>query len=295
MKYILLYLVCVLVLFVSCVKRKVVERFDDGSVKLECDFRDGKKHGVCIQYYKNGNIEYEAEYKNDILDGASKFYHPNSKLHWQVMFEDGVKNGVINYYDSLGNKHLMATFKNSLLNGSAMDYYQDGSLKSKKNFNNDTLDGEYIAYYNSGNIEMLSNFIHGELKDYIEYDTLGNIIDHLLKYDIGHRTNGNNKELYVKFKNPIYMPVGMILYKYQIGNREYMLKEKVVTEDSILTYKLNFDIGDRDSVKLYGLFVELEQIDPNGNEERGVVKFKHDFVYKFDHEMNTIPTGRGKH
>ena len=48
------------------------EYWDNGKLKWEEHYKDGKKEGVATFWYKNGQVETESHYKDGKLNGLSK-------------------------------------------------------------------------------------------------------------------------------------------------------------------------------------------------------------------------------
>ena len=90
------------------------EYYEDGNLKIEYNYDNGKKNGIqkkwyenkqlSINYnyingklngiqkkwYKNGNIQSEINYKNDVLHGISKYWYKNGQLKYTKIYEDGI-------------------------------------------------------------------------------------------------------------------------------------------------------------------------------------------------------------
>ena len=56
--------------------------------------------GINKEYYENGNIKEEISYKNGKLNGVSKEYYENGSLKSESTFIDGVLNGKVKEYYS---------------------------------------------------------------------------------------------------------------------------------------------------------------------------------------------------
>jgi len=103
------------------------EYYDNGSIKLEYNFKNGKKDGeqkkwydnkqILIKYnynngnltglqkkwYKNGQIKSEMNYYNNILDGISKYWYSNGQLKFIKNYKNGNLIEVLENYDIDGN------------------------------------------------------------------------------------------------------------------------------------------------------------------------------------------------
>ena len=65
--------------------------YDNGALKKDIPYKDGKKEGLSKAYYKNGNLLSEDNYKDDKLEGLSKVYYENGNLIAEYYYKDGKK------------------------------------------------------------------------------------------------------------------------------------------------------------------------------------------------------------
>ena len=77
MKLKLLILASLTILFVSCSKSTKNTYWENGQLKSELSYKDGKLNGVAVWYYQNGEKELEAHYKNNVLDGPLLRWYEN--------------------------------------------------------------------------------------------------------------------------------------------------------------------------------------------------------------------------
>ncbi|MAZ61293.1 MAG: hypothetical protein CMG50_03850 [Candidatus Marinimicrobia bacterium] len=103
------------------------EYYDNGNVKIEYNYKNGKKNGVqkkwylnnqlSIKYnyengkldglqkkwYENGNIKSESNYNNDILNGISRYWFSNGQIKYLKLYKDGLLVDILESYDENGN------------------------------------------------------------------------------------------------------------------------------------------------------------------------------------------------
>ena len=60
--------------------------------------------GKFVEKYNNGLIEMETNYKNGIKHGKEKNYHPNGKIFKEQEWKNGNLTGEIKIWDESGNK-----------------------------------------------------------------------------------------------------------------------------------------------------------------------------------------------
>jgi len=71
--------------------RKIEERYEDGNLKMEGWFLDGKEDGVWTWYYENGQVSQEKFFIEGKIDGLSKEWDENGQITRKVNYKDGVK------------------------------------------------------------------------------------------------------------------------------------------------------------------------------------------------------------
>ena len=68
------------------------EYYDNGQLKYEANYKDGKLNGTRKSYYPNGKLQAEGEYINNFPVDTIKEYYPNGQLKREEYYE--------NVYDS---------------------------------------------------------------------------------------------------------------------------------------------------------------------------------------------------
>ena len=68
---------------------KKIEYYDNGYIRFEGEYLNGKRNGKWKEYNDNGNLEFDGEYLNGKRNGKGKEYDYNSKL----LFEGEYLNG----------------------------------------------------------------------------------------------------------------------------------------------------------------------------------------------------------
>ena len=146
-------------------------------------------NGKYIEYYKNGKIKLQGNYKEGRRNGEFKTFLKNSKSAGSVIYKDGkiIKSTLIksmkenasfsiltniNYNsnsheivtDEFPNGLLKQYFtfnKNGLLDGESRQYYEEGEIKSVSPFKNNVANGTFISYYQNGNIKEKHTYKDG--------------------------------------------------------------------------------------------------------------------------------------
>ena len=83
---------------------KVKEKYfyEDGKLKMEGDFLDGKREGEWQAYFDNGQLQSEGFFKANKRIGVAKVYYPNSKLRYEGQYENDKEVGHWKFYNEQG-------------------------------------------------------------------------------------------------------------------------------------------------------------------------------------------------
>jgi len=65
--------------------------YENGALKEDIPYKDGKKKGLFKAYYENGALKSEGNYKDDKKEGLFKAYYENGDLIAQYYYKDGKK------------------------------------------------------------------------------------------------------------------------------------------------------------------------------------------------------------
>ena len=68
-----------------------MEYYNNGKLKFEGKFLNGKKNGKGKEYYETGKLKFESEYKDNLLNGKVKEYNNKGKLTFDGEYKDGNK------------------------------------------------------------------------------------------------------------------------------------------------------------------------------------------------------------
>jgi protein TonB len=72
-------------------------------LKSEISFTDSLRDGPAKFYYENGNLKEERNYQNGRIEGTIRLYHKNGNLSEVFSIIDGAREGPTSLYDSTGN------------------------------------------------------------------------------------------------------------------------------------------------------------------------------------------------
>ena len=84
------------------VKVKEKELYENGKVKMEGEFKDGKRTGVWKAYFENGTLWSEGKFVNGERNGYGLNYYPNGKLRAEGEYKNDKQSGHWKYYNEQG-------------------------------------------------------------------------------------------------------------------------------------------------------------------------------------------------
>lgn len=115
--------------------------------------RSQSKNGAFKSYYENGKVKSDETYKNGRKIGICKYYYENGKLQYEESYNDnGIARGIFNSYYNGGQLESSYTYQDGQKHGVFKEYYEDGKLRE---------DGKYEygkrIYYPKGDNGLSSN------------------------------------------------------------------------------------------------------------------------------------------
>ena len=93
----------------------VRDRYEDGQLKSEYNFKDGKLDGLCRERYEDGQLMYDGNFKDDKRDGLCRAWYENGQLLYEYNYKDGKIDGL------------------------AREWHRSGGLKIEQNYKEDKL------------------------------------------------------------------------------------------------------------------------------------------------------------
>ena len=110
-------------------KAKVMEWYDTGELKFQCEYKGESKNGTEISWYKNSNKWKLIEYKNN------------------------KKHGKIEEFFSNGNFKLRSTYVDGLLSGQYREWFKNNQIRSKGKMVDGKMTGKWTFLYHNGQKE----------------------------------------------------------------------------------------------------------------------------------------------
>jgi len=147
------------------------EYYDNGQVKSETGYFEGKKHGLYKNWFENGQLKKQGKYQNDNSYGRFAEWFENGQLKEQGEYRDGqyfmtnrwssnggqlVKDGNGSWVGTNAKTGLEVwrkLYADGLLSKEwnyEYEYYGNGELMSSKRYNNGVNDGPFATWYEGG-------------------------------------------------------------------------------------------------------------------------------------------------
>ena len=236
--------------------------YENGQLKLEHNYEDGKLDGLSKEYFENGQLKYIHNYKNGEYHGLLKGYYIDGKLKYEFNYKNDKKDGLCKDYFENGQLKFEGNYKEGKLDGLCKDYFENGQLKFEGNYKEGKFHGLCKGYYETGQLKFEGNYKegkrHGLCKDYYETGQLE--IEENYKEDKRHglrkeyyedgqlKNEGNYKEEKLNGLCKDYYETGKLEYEknYKEGKRHGLCKGYYETGQ--LKFECNYKEG-----KLHGL------------------------------------------
>lgn len=135
---------------ISVLQGKVKYYFRSGLLYQDLEFEQGKKNGVCKEYFDdlNNSLRSEVVFKDGLEHGAFAYYRPDGNLD-----RKGIHYAVIKVGDSL---------LRNVYEGTLVHYQENGERSRVENWRNFKPNGTWESYhYRTGVISSRSNYVDG--------------------------------------------------------------------------------------------------------------------------------------
>jgi antitoxin component YwqK of YwqJK toxin-antitoxin module len=115
------------------------------------DLKDGKKEGLCREFFKNGKLRSKAWYVNDAVRDTAYYYHDNEQLSSLQVYKNGKKEGTWKKFSRDGVMYQEVNFKNNSLDGPSNKYtYKTGRPIERLNYTNGFKEGKQEIFFENG-------------------------------------------------------------------------------------------------------------------------------------------------
>ena len=94
------------------------------------------ENGVHKEYYENGQLKAEMNYKDGKLDGDKKKYYENGQLKTEMTYKDGKLEGAIRKYYISGQVLLETIYEDGKIAGEGKEFYENGKIRYLDTYRN---------------------------------------------------------------------------------------------------------------------------------------------------------------
>jgi len=156
--------------------------YENGQIKFQGNFKDGKKEGKLTWWYDNGQIESEQNWKDGKKEGKLTWWDDNGQIkneqnwkdnipegNWTSWFENGLQSGEGSFKDGTGTflqlhennqKSYEVIYKDGL--GKRTRWHENGRIKFEGNYKDGKENGKVTEWNESGQIKSEKYYKDGE-------------------------------------------------------------------------------------------------------------------------------------
>lgn len=150
-------------LFAACDNSVQKSYWENGKLKSELRYENGKLNGECVWYDQNGALSAKANYKDDVLDGTYTRWHPNGKTASEEHYVNGKLDGEVKKWFDNGQLFQEGQYSDGMMDGQWFIFYPSGALAGKADYKMGT--GKQTCYEESGykclEVPYVNNLKHG--------------------------------------------------------------------------------------------------------------------------------------
>lgn len=110
------------------------EYFDDGSLKVEMNIKEGKPEGAYIVYFRNGKPNEVRAYRNGEFHGTWRTYNEAGLLIAEAEYRNNKKHGTWKVWDDSGVIRYEMHYTNGRKSGTWYMWDEKGKLISEKKY-----------------------------------------------------------------------------------------------------------------------------------------------------------------
>ncbi|MBE38158.1 MAG: hypothetical protein CMP50_05930 [Flavobacteriales bacterium] len=145
---------------------------DNGAIKYEGKFINGKEIGLFEYYDYSGNLVIRLDYLEPGLRSKAEVYYSSGFIKSRGEYVNKEKKGLWIYYNLDGKRIAEENFDSNNLNGECKYFYDNGRLSEKYIYLHNKKEGEAEIYYPSGYLNMKCNYhldkLHGVAEFYYD-------------------------------------------------------------------------------------------------------------------------------
>lgn len=152
-------------------KQGAWKKYDnEGKLKYEGQFKDGKPYGKFVYYYPSGKVKTESVFSPDgVIARTKSFSEDSTKLMAAGKYVNEKKDSVWTYYNNAGTVIATEVYNKGIKTGTWKSYYPSGKLLEVKTYKNDLQEGVWEQYFESGGIRSKGTYAKDKLNGIATY------------------------------------------------------------------------------------------------------------------------------
>ena len=107
------------------------EWYDDGSLYIEFNYNNGKRHGDQKRWHRNGSLDIHYYFTHGKLNGEQRSWYANGNLKSQFFYNDHAKNGLSKEWYDNGQLKIVSTY----INGNLEHLLESYTINGESNLN----------------------------------------------------------------------------------------------------------------------------------------------------------------
>jgi antitoxin component YwqK of YwqJK toxin-antitoxin module len=137
--------------------------YENGKIKYEGTFKEGKPVGKMIRYFPEGAISAELFFSEDGITSHATLYYLSGKKAAEGKYIDQRKDSTWNYF-SFYNDRLTITeeWVDGKKHGMTKKYYDDGKVAEITEWKNGVQDGIWEQYYENNQLRLKTRYKEGK-------------------------------------------------------------------------------------------------------------------------------------
>ena len=158
-----LFLICIFLLSCSANKDKDVVRsyWENGNLKSELRYKDGKLNGDCCWYFSNGKPDMKVYYNMNVMEGEVLRWYENGNIQSRYYLKNDQYDSIFEFYNVFGTLVKIEHYKEGVLHGEYKQWYDSGKLFTEGSYNDGMLHGKWMMYYENGAVGSVATYENG--------------------------------------------------------------------------------------------------------------------------------------
>ncbi len=154
-------LMSALSVLVACNDGVKKDYWENGKLKSELRYENGRLNGESVWYTKQGVVMTRAFYRNDTLEGRYQRFHQNGELDVECWYKNGLRDSICRSYSLQGVLISEDYYAEGKLNGESKKWYDNGQVFQEGQYTDGMMDGLWFIFYSSGALASKAEYKMG--------------------------------------------------------------------------------------------------------------------------------------